>query len=254
MKLPHVVAICGTKGRYTHLRKLIRCFLEQNYKGLHTLLIYNNGKNVYELSALDLPPNKKIILINNYIYKATGESYTNVGQVFTDALSELSVLSPDICTHMDDDDLFLPNHLTEGVIGILKGGKKGYKPEYSYFIDTNKMELQKNIMEPSVFICFDFLKNTGYDMDSAKYNWKWYYGLENSNNLFIDPEGVPTHIYDWSNRIPVWKISGDPNNIDNYNNHNLYSKDIRDEPLTPITIEELLAYEPKYDMLYREQT
>jgi len=245
-ELPSVVCICGTKGRYTHLKKLIRCFLEQNYSGKHILVIYNNGKNIYKLDNFELPSNKEILLVNNYIYKVTGQPYSNVGQVFNDLLNSLDVIKADIATHMDDDDLFLPNHISEGVKGLLKGGKKGYKPKQSWYISNNSITLQENIMEPSVFIDFDFLKSTGYEMDSAKYNWKWYYGLKDSDNLFIDPEGVPTFMYDWSGRIPVWKISGDPENPNNYSNHDLNSVDLGEEILYPISYEELITYEPKY--------
>ena len=53
-------------------------------------------------------------------------------------------------------------------------------------------------------------------------------------------------MYDWSGRIPVWKISGDPENPNNYSNHDLNSVDLGEEILYPISYEELITYEPKY--------
>lgn len=243
---PIVISLCATKNRFTHMRKLIRCFLEQDYPGKHYLLIYNNSTDIQSLGEFPMSDNKEIILINNYISKKTGKPYTQLGDIYNDILSVIDILNPEVVSLFEDDDLYLPNHVSEGVKGLQKGGKNGYKPQKSWFIDTVGMRLQENVMEPSVFLKYSYIKERGYGSGTADAHLHWYGDLRANDDLFVDPEGYPTFLYDWSNRIPAYKVSGDPVNPENFENCTKHSQDIGSGVLTPISREELAEYEPNY--------
>lgn len=226
-----VIAICATKNRHTHLEKLVRCFLDQDYEGPHTLLIYNNAFETQELAKINLPENKKIILINNCMDLKTGLAYTNLGSVYRDALEFLTERY-DVATHMDDDDVYLPNHISEGVNGI--GYNFAYKPYESYYLDSTGLTRQANVLEPSIFVDFKYLKSQGYFETNVNLHHKWLQPLLERNLIQVHKDGLPTFIYDWSGMIPTWKTSGDPNNPENFNNYTKNSKDWGDRIITPV--------------------
>lgn len=247
---PSVIAICATKNRHRHLRKMIRCFLEQDYKGQSTLYIYNNAREPQELGEFPLADSKRIIIVNNYIKLGTNRPYENLGEIYNDIIATSP--SGDLALIMDDDDIYLPNHFSEGVKGFKKGGLLAYKPLKSYFKGEDGMKLDTNTFEPSIFVDYNYLKATGCHSRSSTLHHKWIDPLIKQKQIFIDPEGKPTFIYDWSGVIPVFKISGNEVNPNNFKNHDQWSKDCGNGILTPISREELLAYETKYDLLYRE--
>ena len=237
-----VIAICTTKNRHTHLEKLVRCFLDQDYEGPHTLLIYNNAFESQELGKIDLPENKKIILINNCMDLKTGMAYTNLGSVYRDALQFLTE-DYDIATHMDDDDVYLPCHISEGVKGLERGEAKlgiirtncfAYKPAKSYYLDSIGLTEQVNTLEPSIFVNYKYLREAGYFETNVDLHHKWLNALNVGSRIFVDEDGPATFIYDWSGMIPVWKTSGDPNNPENFNNYTKNSKDWGDRLITPV--------------------
>jgi hypothetical protein len=193
-------------------------------------LIFNNAFESQELGTIDLPENKKIILINNCMDLKTGMAYTNLGSVYRDALEFLTE-DYDIATHMDDDDVYLPNHISEGVKGMIC---MAYKPATSYYLDSTGLTEQSNVLEPSIFVLFKYLKDAGYYETNVNLHHKWLKDLAETGNLFVKKDGIPTFIYDWSGMIPVWKTSGDPDNPENFNNYTKNSKDWGDRIITPV--------------------
>lgn len=234
--------ICATKNRHTHLEKLVRFFLEQDYTGKHTLLIYNNSVEKLVLGDIKLPENKEIILVNNYLSLETDAPYTNMGDVMQDALTYAYDIGEfDLVSHMDDDDIYLPNHISEGVKGYARGGKMGYKPAQSYFKSAGKLELSANNLEPSIFVGWEYLNQEGYNKDAVTYHQKWLDKLLEHDQISIDKKGIPTLIYDWSGEIPVHKISGNPCAA-NFDQHTLGSTDVGDGVITPMPQERLQHY------------
>jgi len=232
----NVLAICATKNRHAHLEKLVRCFLEQDYEGHATLLIYNNS--LHDLKIDDnSPANRRIILINNYIDKETKKPYDNLGSIYTDALSYVD-FDVDIATHMDDDDIYLPSHIRSGVEGIEKSGLKAYKPLHSFYLDGRGLHLVNNVMEPSIFVKWNALKMYGYNKTNVDIHHKWLKPLLEEKQILADPEGKATFIYDWSGKIPTFKTSGfvDVNNV--FDVYTQRSRDIGDGFIEPIKPEE----------------
>lgn len=224
----------------------MKFFLDQDYKEEHILLFYNNSRNIesinYDLNSL--PPNKKIILINNYIDLQTKEEYTNTGAIFRDALSFIPN-DVNVVSHMDVDDIYLPFHISEGVKGITKAyslGKKAYKPLYSYYWHSDGVEKKINTHEPSFFIDCNYLKEKGYLQESVRYNQGWEIPLKKENLVLVDEEFKSSFVYDWSGKTGVYKLSGSHNTQENFNNHRKYSDDIGDGEITPITEQEVNYY------------
>lgn len=232
-----IIGITATKGRHTHLEKLVGCFVNQDYVGDHTLLIYNNHEVEQQLweGHLQLPSNKHIILINSPKHLQTGKDYTSLGEIYNDILFLISTLEDkyDIINHMDDDDTFLPNHFSEGVRGYLAGKVKAYKPAQSYYQDKNGLSLAQNVLEPSIFVSYEHVKHYGYHDRNVDLHHKWLKPLNDNGEIFVDPNGKPTFIYDWSGQIPTWKTSGDPGNPENFKNYASFSQDIGDKIITP---------------------
>lgn len=262
---PSILSICATSGRHQLLERSVACFVAQDYEGEHTLLIFNNSEVSLELGDLGIIPNNKHIeLVNNYIDSRTKEPYANLGAIYMDALAEVSS-DIEVLTHGDDDDLYLPNHFTEGAKGYLKalevtnyvdneliGTKCAYKPQFSWFRHASGVELMSNNLEPSIFVEAKYLKSKGYKLTTTDQHYGWYEPLLTENKLFVDKEGVPTLIYNWGDvNIPTFKTSGNAGNPDNFMNYRIFSQDHGDRIITPLSRANLNQY---YDQVEVEKS
>lgn len=231
-----VRCITATKGRHHCIERVLRMFLEQDYEGEHTLFIFNNSDVQQEVDYLDLPKNKMVILLNKSCSSETGAPYTNLGQIYRDALKYIPD-ETDIVTHMDDDDLYFPNHITEGVKGFrraLAQDKIAYKPSKSYFRSSNAVGLVENTLEPSIFVGALHLKRYKYSDKTTEQHLQWVEPLVKNNRLLVD-DGPATLVYNWGDNFPTWKTSGDPNNPENFNNYTRMSQDHGDKLITPLS-------------------
>lgn len=253
---PSILSICATSGRHQLLERLVACFIAQDYEGEHTLLIFNNSDVSLELGDMGIiPGNKHIELVNNHKDSRTKEDYDNLGAIYMDALLEISS-DVEVITHGDDDDLYLPDHFTEGAKGYLKakeivnyidnepvGNKCAYKPQFSWFRHALGIEKMSNNLEPSIFIEASYLKSKGYKLTTTDQHYGWYEPLLTENKLFVDKEGVPTLIYNWGDvNIPTFKTSGNAGDPNNFMNYRIFSQDHGDRVITPLSRVELDTY------------
>lgn len=233
MNKPKVLLLTATCGRHTCLERSVRFFLDQDYDGEHTLLIYNNSNISQELGNIDVPNNKKIILINNHIYSKTGTRYQTLGAIYDDAVKHIPE-DIELVNFADDDDIYLPNHITEGVKGYLKYGKSAYKPFLSYFRHSKGISLVANNMEPSVFVKRTSLLEHGFKDTTTDQHLQWYGHLCHIGDIEINKDGTPTLCYNWGDtNIPTFKTSGNPGNPENFENYRNYSQDHGDFIITP---------------------
>src|SRR5581483_8100631 len=150
-----VTAILATCGRHTLLERSVGMYIQQDYTGESALLIYNNSNISLNLDPnLSLPPGKEIFLFNMHLDSKTGERYNNLGSIYNDVLQYVPE-DTEIIYHNDDDDLFLPNHISEGVKGFKRGSKLAYKPAKSYFRHAGGVTLMANTLEPSIFVDYE---------------------------------------------------------------------------------------------------
>lgn len=235
-----VYLICATYNRHTLLERSVKMFIDQDYVGPHTLLIYNNSPHKEELNVIELPENKKIILINNHIDKSTGKQYENLGGIYNDILEYIP--NNVLVSFWDNDDGFYPFHVTEGVKGWLKGKKKAYKPANSYFYTNNTVSSVNNTLEPSIFCIVEHIKKHKFRLSTSDQHLQWVEPLIKENELFVDPEGVSSLIYDWNSPVPTYKTSGNPYKEENFSNCRKFSEDVGDQLITPWTDEQIKQY------------
>jgi len=228
LKLPTVYSVIATKGRHKQLERVVGMALRQDYAGSHTILIYNNSATKQVMGKYETKPNQKLILINAPI-NPNGKPWTNLGEIFTDIVNNL-IPRGVVVNHMDDDDLYEPNHVSLGVQGLLKHNKFAYKPQFSYYQDAFGTTLTQNVLEPSIFVWSSWLHSTGYNQDMLIHQ-KWLEPLVAIGQIFVDPDGVPTYTYTWVG--DVFHVSGN-NCPENYQNHNAASTDEGDGIITPL--------------------
>ena len=228
-----VCLITATKGRHKQLERVVRFSLEQTYDNwVH--LIYNNSP--VELQLDDILPADKYILINNHKDLITKQDYKTLGDIYRDIMTFLPD-DIDVINFMDDDDVFLPNHVEEGVKGLIRGKKKAYKPKKSWYRHGRKNELVENTLEPSIFVYADHIREFGFSSETTAQHLQWVNPLVYHKEIFVDPEGKPTYICDWSQQIPTFKTSGDPHNPSNFDNYTSNSQDHGDNIISPCSKE-----------------
>jgi hypothetical protein len=219
--------VCGITafcGRHKEVERVIRNYIDQDYKGQSYLLLYNNSpqkKGALRLDDVQLPDYKALILVNNDKDLETNTAYTNTGDIFRDALRFVPK-GVDIVTFMDSDDIFLPQHLSAGVHGMKKARNLGclaYKPYNSYFLWENQCRLMHNTLEPSIFVDYQYVKGEGFHKQPCTYHQKWLDVLSARKQLFVDVEGVPTLMYNWSENHGNHKISGMGDSESNFEAH-----------------------------------
>jgi hypothetical protein len=177
-------------------------------------------------------PKDKFMLVNNHISMNTGKPYQTLGEIYSDILSILPA-EAEVVNFMDDDDVYFPNHIEEGIKGLERGGLKAYKAKYSYFRYLRDTNLSENNLEPSVFVKADHIREHGFSDETTAQHLKWLQPLYDNNEIFMDPEGPPTYICDWSQEIGTFKTSGDPHNPKNFANYDAHSQDLGDGIITP---------------------
>jgi len=248
----NVFAIMATCGRHRCAERALTCFLKQDYQGEHTLLIHNNSPVSQSINLPPLPANKHVILLN----RSTDEHanrYASLGAIYNDSIKVVPS-DADLIIFWDDDDMYLPNHITSGVEGYKKAQEEGfraYKPFYSFYRHSGGITLVANNMEPSVFVQASEIKRLGFSNTTSDQHMQWYAGL--GDKIFVDMAGKPTLIYNWGDgdkwmgeqfveHIPTFKTSGNPGNPSNFENYRGFSQEHGDEVLTPIADELIAAY------------
>lgn len=226
---PVVYCITATKDRHRQLERVVRFFLNQTYDGKLVQLIYNNSLSSLRLDPI-LPPNK-FLLVNNHV-SLKGGNYTNLGDIYNDILTFLPA-EAEVVTFMDDDDIYLPHHVDEGVNGLQRGGLTAYKPLQSIFRTRKKSQLAENVLEPSIFVKAEHIRKYGFSPETTAQHLQWVRPLWEQKQIFADPKGKPTYICDWSQDISTYKTSGNPRHPENFNHYTLHSTDKGDGIITP---------------------
>ncbi len=227
-----VCLLTATKNRHKCIERIVRFVLNQTSND-YVHLIYNNSSIPLRLSK-ELPEDK-FILVNNHISLRTGEPYKNLGEIYTDAITFVPE-GVNVINFMDDDDIYFPDHVEEGIKGLIRGEKLAYKPQKSYYRYLHEGGLVENTMEPSIFVDFEHVKKYGFSEETTAQHHQWLNPLVNSHQIYVDPDGKPTFLYDWSQEISTYKTSGDPSNPENFHNYELRSNDVGDGIITPVSV------------------
>lgn len=226
-----VCLITATKNRHRQLERVVRFALNQTSNDwVH--LIYNNADLPLRLNS-NLPQDK-FILINKSLCSSTKKPYNNLGDIYNDIIPFIPE-DCDVVNFMDDDDIFFPTHVEEGIKGMIRGGLTAYKPLKSWYKQKgrDKPILVENVMEPSIFVRTEHIKKYGFSQETTAQHIQWVDPLLINKEIFADPDGPATYICDWSQEIPTFKTSGNPNNPENFKNYSDWSKDVGDGIITP---------------------
>lgn len=227
-----VTAIMATCGRHKCLERSVRLFLNQDYSNKE-LIIYNNSEVPLVLDK----QYDNIKLINCCYNLSSGERYKNLGEIYTDAIKFVSK-NTDCIIFWDDDDLFLPNHISEGIKGLneaLTINKIAYKPKRSFNkYQSEPLTLVENTLEPSIFTLSNHILKHGFSNVTTEQHLKWVNPLVTDNLIYVKEDGIPTLIYNWGDTFFTFKTSGDFGNPDNFDNYRKFSVDHGDYIITPI--------------------
>jgi len=228
----------ATCGRHTCSEQSLGYFLAQDYPS-KVLLIYNNSEVPQELSEkvkqIDADINgTEIILVNQYLDSKTSQPYTNLGAIYRDAMMHIPA-DADAIYFWDDDDTFLPNHISQGVQGLQSTNAWAWKPGFSWMRYLNRpIEKFKNQFEPSVIIRRPLIVRFGFSETTTDQHMLWYRGISEAGKIVEDDDAEPTLIYDWSQETPTYKTSGDPNNPNNFANYRKAEQDHGDQVIDVI--------------------
>lgn len=227
-----VSCVMNTYRRFTCVNRSINFYLNQDTLEDTELIIFNtdvkyplilNDNLVDRIKSL----NKKIIVINNNIDYKTGKEYTNIGAVRRDSLQHASGQYY-IC--WDDDDVFLPWHIRQGLDGFSKDDKAwAWKPHTSMFWKGNsELEFACNNMEASILIDTKKIKEFGFfDHQGGGEHMSWLSIFSREHKIFIDKESIPSYCFNWSDQglMRGHKQSGTIDRLDNFIYHKINTND-----------------------------
>ena len=231
-------AICPTKGRSEVTKRVIRCFLDQDYEGFATLLIYNNSSVSQKLGEFEIPENRNILLVNNHLSLESGKPYEDLGTIYNDIINFVPV-NTDIMSHFECDDIYLQSYITEGVNGILRNNCGAWKSKKSYCrTEGGKISLVENMLEPSMFFRWELVKKTGYEPITGA---QFHKLISSINDFVVEDVSNPQFVYCWDGEFNVFKTSGNicPENFKNYEKH---SQDHGNGILEPWSKERIQSY------------
>jgi len=235
-----VACITCTAGRLSCLERSVRMFLEQDYENA-IQLIYQNSPNYLQLDPSI--PEGKVIIVNNYLDLKTRKRYETLGAIYRDALTFVPE-DVEVINHFDDDDFFLPEHISRGIDGIMSSGKTAYKAKKSIFLQRGLAPiLSENVMEPSIFVKKEHVLKYGYSEETTAQHLQWVAPLISSGELYAPEDGVPTLAYNWNSLgETVFKTSGNPKNPENFKNYHNYSQDYGQGILIPVSKEKIQEF------------
>lgn len=222
-----VTALMATCGRHFYCERSVAMFLAQKYEDKHLIIIQNSEKEQKLDKNYD-----NITLINKF-------GFSNLGSIYNHALDFIPQDTDAICL-FDDDDMYMPEHITEGVNGLKRGGKKAYKPKFSFMQMRYDISKINNVLEPSWFISADVVKREKFREESSKHHFNWIDWCVKNKEIYVDPDGPSTLIYTWGNQErPCYKTSGYGKRPDAFEQYRKNSQDHGDGVITPNSKEEI---------------
>lgn len=212
------------------MNRLLAFYLAQTHAD-RELVILNTAPVPLTLSDA-LKERKDILLVNQQDDSINRRPYANVGGVRRDAVL---LARGDVFCLFDDDDMYFPYHIAQGVAGLIASGKRAWKPKESLYTPDGgqTFSLCSNTLEASVFVWMDDIRRLGFRPESGPENLNWYNGLRDAGQMEERGDAPPSYCYEWGSPIAPHKQSGDMANPANFDNHKNASLDFgQGKPLT----------------------
>lgn len=233
-QLPKVSAVMCTYRRFKCVERAMNCFLAQDYPNKE-LIIYNTDvENPIDPYGI-LLVSSDIIVVNSKTDSVTNTPYTNVGAIRRDALSWAT---GDYVVTWDDDDIFLPHFMRQGIDKIYETGLPSFKPAESFFYSGDNLRLVRNTMEASVIADINKVREYGYLLETGSEGLGWYTKMRDNKELNENnTHCIPSYCFNWNDGDAMdapHKQSGDIDNPNNFENHKKASKDIAPRKLLEV--------------------
>jgi len=237
-KMKKVTAVCCTYRRFKCVERAMNCFLAQDYPNKE-LIIYNTdvqnpyttilptNHSLYDPYEAAILKDINIVIVNENIDSVTKEPYTNVGAIRRDALTHAT---GDYYICWDDDDIYLPYFMRQGIDMMQKSLLPTFKPAKSFFYSGDSLRLVQNTLEASVISDINKIREHGFLLETGSEGLGWYTKLRDSRELDENcKEYLPHYCFNWNDGFEMnatHKQSGDIDNPNNFSNHKECSKDI----------------------------
>lgn len=237
-QLPKVSAVMCTYRRFKCVERAMNCFLAQDYPNKE-LIIYNTDVEnpIDHYGAFYV--SSDIVVVNSNTDSVTNEAYTNVGAIRRDALTWAT---GDYVITWDDDDIFLPHFMRQGIDKIHATGLPSFKPAESFFYSGDNLRLVRNTMEASVIADIKKVREYGYLLETGSEGLGWYTKMRDNKELNEnDTDCIPSYCFNWNDGDAMdapHKQSGDIDNPNNFENHKKASNDIAPHKLLEVYTEQ----------------
>lgn len=220
-----------TYRRFNCVERSIMCFLSQNTSLDTELIIYNTDIEypLYLDDSFDLAEKNKIKIINNNTDYHTKANYTNTGAIRRDALTHAT---GDFYITWDDDDLFFPWNIQQCYDGLMRTGKRAWKPLKSFiWTNTETPQIEYNYMEATVMM---YKEEATFHESSGPEGLNWFERLRNQNELVEDEYSIPAYCFYWKDPYDIGgqKQSGYINEPNNFQMHLDMTNDFAKRNLT----------------------
>lgn len=196
----------ATYGRQRMVERALACFLLQDYPE-RELIILNTHAVPLRFKQLSI----MVQVYNEPCWSTLGDQRNRL----------LDLATGDFIRTWDDDDIYLPHAISQGVRGILSQppspgrdipGAAAWKPKQSWYSPDNgkTLSLVENILEPSITFRADVARKYGYFRNSSgDEHLKLLDGIANQEGGVVSGDvGADTSfVYIWGNGTPP-HISG----------------------------------------------
>jgi len=153
-----VTCICPTRGRFNVLRESISFFLLQDYSDKE-LIIFNN-------CSVPIIPHPKLAKHNIRVVNAGDYTGRSMETVYAHAMKYVSE-DTEFISVWDDDDMYLPWHLSDNITKLNNSNKKAIRASYGYWqdklnISKDEITIISNTLEASMIArknCIFFNEN-----------------------------------------------------------------------------------------------
>lgn len=191
---PKVMCLTITRGRFSHLRRAVACFLMQDYDNAHMLIINGHptplslgvdAPNITILNQPDPPAHEGIVPIWKFAYERFCKDP-----------------HADYMCWWDDDDLYLPWCISQRVARIASLDAPSWKASSSWFHDCGPktFTLSRNVFECAWIVSLNHVRRLGYDKFPLGELSSWPQWAH--DGLRVTEEGELTeYIYQWGQGV-----------------------------------------------------
>jgi len=220
-------ALMCTYGRHQFVERSVRMFLEQDYENKHIVIFQNSPE--FQTMHEEYP---NITLVNQ-----TG--FETMGNVYEEAIKHMP-LDTDL-VFVWDDDIYFPNHISNGVAGILKYKKLAYKHKFSLMRNKYEISTISNTLEATWALRKELLLEVGFsNCNFTDSHRAWVSYCRENNEVYVDEDSPITFCYSWNNpESLVVHISSIEKLKNSKEIHHTYSTDHGDGVITPCSVESI---------------